>query len=59
MTDIKFRRVNGILLFQKRSKSVSSASQKTMATQIFREAEPGGFGGLPPRKQPFSNIKAI
>jgi hypothetical protein len=43
-----------ILLFpEKEAKSVSSASQKVLGPKIFREAEPRGFGGLPPRNGRF------
>jgi hypothetical protein len=38
------------LLFpEKEAKSVSSASQKITGPKTFREAEPRGFGGWPPK----------
>jgi hypothetical protein len=37
----------GFLLFQKRSKSVSSALQKTMGCPDLGEADPGGLGACP------------
>jgi hypothetical protein len=39
--------VSGFLLFQKRSKSVSSASQKIMGCPNLGEADPGGLGACP------------
>jgi hypothetical protein len=39
--------VSHFLLFQKRSKSVSSASQKAMGYPTLGEADPGGLGACP------------
>jgi hypothetical protein len=47
------------LLFQKRSKSVSSASQKITGYPTLGEADPGRSGGVPPAKlhvNPFSSL---
>jgi hypothetical protein len=42
--------VGDFLLFQKRSKSVSSASQKAMGSPNLGEADPGGLGACPQNK---------
>jgi hypothetical protein len=44
------------LLFQKRSKSVSSASQKTLGYPAFGEADPGGLGACPQQNSALSSL---
>jgi hypothetical protein len=41
---------SSLLFPEKEAKSVCSASQKVMGYLTFREAEPRGFGGWPPKK---------
>jgi hypothetical protein len=48
--------VFGILLFQKRSKSVSSASQKIMGSPELGEADPGGLGACPRQNSTLSHF---
>jgi hypothetical protein len=49
--------LSDILLFQKRSKSISSASQKTMGLPNLGEADPGGLGS-PQKKTGFQEAEA-
>jgi hypothetical protein len=49
--------VSSFLLFQKRSKSVSSASQKTMGYPELGEADPGGLGACPQKNFTLSHWK--
>jgi hypothetical protein len=48
--------VKRFFLFQKRSKSVSSASQKTMGYPYLGEADPGGLGACPQQNSTLSGF---
>jgi hypothetical protein len=46
------------LLFQKRSKSVSSASQKAIGSPTLGEADPGGLGACP-QQNSSNNVRVL
>jgi hypothetical protein len=50
--------LSNVLLFQKRSKSVSSASQKVLGPGL-GEADPGGLGACPQQKSTLSDKKGF